>query len=323
MNVMTKGSNSCGQLGIKKADTSQIFSSVKFPPNQVFVHAVCGSNNSLLLTNQSIVWGFGDNSKNQLGLTQAHVIKPTRIKSLYGIPIIQLAAGKYHTLALTKTGLIFGSGSDLRNQLGSGKNLKHFQLLEFFSGIFMNRIAYGFYSGSIDEYGSVYVWGINGFPPQCHELPNGEKFVDLSFGEQGRYAVLTSKNRLFVCNYFDSDGNQVHDLVQINNVNARLSHVTYFGDSFLVLANQDLSKQMHHNQIKIPYISSKNLQLLFLNSNSDEVIQNLFSSLSTLNGCFLLDSVQESSSNTESGVDLETINSFYQGQKILYHILVY
>jgi alpha-tubulin suppressor-like RCC1 family protein len=56
------------------------------------------------LTQQSKVFGFGDNSKKQIGLSAEQILKPTIIGKLIGFPIVQVAAGSGHSLVFTKAG---------------------------------------------------------------------------------------------------------------------------------------------------------------------------------------------------------------------------
>jgi alpha-tubulin suppressor-like RCC1 family protein len=60
-----------------------------------------------LLTDQSLLYGFGDNSYNQLGIPSEtlKVFQPTLIK-VFGSPFIQIAGGNNHSLCLTSRGLI-------------------------------------------------------------------------------------------------------------------------------------------------------------------------------------------------------------------------
>ncbi|GAB5578415.1 probable E3 ubiquitin-protein ligase HERC4 isoform X1 [Prionailurus iriomotensis] len=84
------------------------------------VQVACGYYHSLALSKASEVFCWGQNKYGQLGLgidckKQA---SPQLIKSLLGIPFMQVAAGGAHSFVLTLSGAIFGWGRNKFGQLG-------------------------------------------------------------------------------------------------------------------------------------------------------------------------------------------------------------
>ncbi len=65
------------------------------------------------------VYTWGSNSVGQLGLgDQIDRHSPTLMDALWGLPVVQLAAGESHSLALTTSGHMFAWGSNHYGQLG-------------------------------------------------------------------------------------------------------------------------------------------------------------------------------------------------------------
>jgi alpha-tubulin suppressor-like RCC1 family protein len=79
-----------------------------------------GNTFSLALTADGSVWGWGDNSKGQLGAasTLAKSTAPVRVAGLDHV--VQIAAAGDHALALKSDGSLFAWGSNLNGELGSG-----------------------------------------------------------------------------------------------------------------------------------------------------------------------------------------------------------
>jgi alpha-tubulin suppressor-like RCC1 family protein len=81
--------------------------------SQSIVQISCGYYYFLFLTEDGKVYVMGNNSFGQLGL--GHKIscsKPVYLKSLQGIPVMQIASGAYHSMVLTVSGNIFSFGKN-------------------------------------------------------------------------------------------------------------------------------------------------------------------------------------------------------------------
>lgn len=57
---------------------------------------------------------WGDNSHGQLGIGQMAYSKglPYKVKSLLGLPLVEISAGGYHCMILTMSGAVFGWGKN-------------------------------------------------------------------------------------------------------------------------------------------------------------------------------------------------------------------
>ncbi|KAN0043134.1 hypothetical protein ACTA71_010771 [Dictyostelium dimigraforme] len=95
-----------------------------------FTQVSCGVDHCLALTNNGHVFGWGDNKYGQIGqLSFSSVIKidtttPIRIgESLTNEFVTQIVSGAYHSMALTKSSVIYAWGLNDKCQIGEiGKN---------------------------------------------------------------------------------------------------------------------------------------------------------------------------------------------------------
>ena len=78
-----------------------------------------GENHSLILTKSGQLYSFGFNSQGQLGLnnTQNYCV-PTLVESMQSLKIIQIAAGRNHSVALDNKNDVYACGSGQDGQLG-------------------------------------------------------------------------------------------------------------------------------------------------------------------------------------------------------------
>lgn len=117
------GSNKNGQLGIGIA-ASQSHPVPVFLPIGVVGHCAqiaAGNAHSLALTTEGQLFAWGDNDHGQLGDGSfSRSMMPTAVLTPAGHPQPwqQIAAGRYHTLALTADGKLFAWGSNKGGQLG-------------------------------------------------------------------------------------------------------------------------------------------------------------------------------------------------------------
>lgn len=75
---------------------------------------------------RSQVFAWGCNTSGQLGLGDVqtrHV--PALVDALWALPVVQLAAGDSHSLALTSNGYMFAWGSNKHGQLGLLPEAEH------------------------------------------------------------------------------------------------------------------------------------------------------------------------------------------------------
>ncbi|KZC13149.1 putative E3 ubiquitin-protein ligase HERC4 [Dufourea novaeangliae] len=115
------GSNAEGQLGLNSKTVMECMPRmVKVLGTSVIVQIACGTKHTLALTNDGELYSWGSNNEGQLGLGSdiKNEIKPKLITSLVGIPIAFIACGGYHSIAISKSGAVFGWGKNTFGQLG-------------------------------------------------------------------------------------------------------------------------------------------------------------------------------------------------------------
>ncbi|CAD7697676.1 unnamed protein product [Ostreobium quekettii] len=126
--VYSWGSNEHGQLGQGDLapDCVRKPRVVKALHGKMVMQVVCGKFHTLAVTAQSHVYGWGQNSQGQLGLgdrVERHT--PTHVDALWALPVKQLAAGDWHSMALTNSGFLFTWGCNQQGQLGLPPDAEH------------------------------------------------------------------------------------------------------------------------------------------------------------------------------------------------------
>ncbi|PFX27678.1 regulator of chromosome condensation-like [Stylophora pistillata] len=181
--VYTWGCNDEGALGrVTSSENGEEFTAGPVQDiesvNVVMVSA--GDSHTMALSDQGTVYGWGTyrDASGQVGL-QADGVKhkPTVILTLQNNPIIKIASGNDHTVALTKDGNIFTWGCAEQGQLGrimgcftsrggrrglqyilNPKQVRDKKRLTF------KDIFCGSYSTfAVSQYGAVYAWGLNNY----------------------------------------------------------------------------------------------------------------------------------------------------------------
>jgi alpha-tubulin suppressor-like RCC1 family protein len=126
--LYTFGNNHSGQLGKGTSDNSAhpTPEAVTLPgATGPVVQVAAGWESSLALTSTGQLYTFGNDEDGQLGNGEANgAPHPTpEAITLPGLTgsIVQIAAGKNHSLVLTSSGQLYAFGSDQYGQLGNGK----------------------------------------------------------------------------------------------------------------------------------------------------------------------------------------------------------
>ncbi len=123
--VITWGGNRWGQLG-----DGQLTSSTKIHvPLQLrhrpVISVACGENHSLVMTVGGNVYGWGENTQGQLGLSDTtNRLRPEQIKALRSMGATKIAAGRNHSLVISQGGLLLAFGSNNHGQCGVDSEVK-------------------------------------------------------------------------------------------------------------------------------------------------------------------------------------------------------
>ena len=165
--LFTWGDNSQGQLGL--GDVQARLSPTAVPGTGTVVAIAAGANHALALRSDGSVLAWGKNSDGQLGVGDfdARAV-PTPVAALAGRGITQLAAGEFHSLALSSDGRVRGWGSSLRGEVGVAANTANgfgnFVLPALLPGVAgASAIAAGArHSMALLNDGTLRTWGDNG-----------------------------------------------------------------------------------------------------------------------------------------------------------------
>ena len=162
--VWSWGDNSDGQLGQPDAGRSLLPRPVKGLDNVITVAA---SRHTLALTSDGKVFAWGRNSSGQLGNGKFGLkekeMRPVLVSGLSDI--VAIAAGWEHSLALSRSGIVYAWGSRSHGQLGDGvcETGKPDAKPSKVSGL-QNIVAIaagGQHSLALSKDGTVYAWGNN------------------------------------------------------------------------------------------------------------------------------------------------------------------
>ena len=111
--VFVFGSNKRGQLGVKQLDSGESRSYIPRPIDDIprMISVCCGANHIVCIDENFCVWGWGDNSKNQLGLEfYKNDTEQPQILDNGLPPIMQIACGGLFTVCLDFDGNIWTFG---------------------------------------------------------------------------------------------------------------------------------------------------------------------------------------------------------------------
>ncbi|CAJ0961629.1 unnamed protein product, partial [Mesorhabditis belari] len=110
--VFSWGNNISGQLGLNDKGTVEKPKRVEF--NTQICQVACGPDHTIFLAQNGNVYVCG------LQYDGATIHKPTQITDLIGVPIVRIAAGGRHWVALSSSGSVFTWGQNDCGQLGTG-----------------------------------------------------------------------------------------------------------------------------------------------------------------------------------------------------------
>uniref|UniRef100_H2S6M8 HECT domain-containing protein n=1 Tax=Takifugu rubripes TaxID=31033 RepID=H2S6M8_TAKRU len=146
--VLSCGYNSDGQLGRKKNNNKK-----KRTPGCVeglghIVQVACGQDHSLAVSACGRVFSWGAAESGQLGTDQmsSRPRQDLTVPIPLPVPVIQVACGKSHSVALTKGGDVLSWGSNFFGQLGLGKGIQSQPrpaLIYHLTGVAVSQVSAG------------------------------------------------------------------------------------------------------------------------------------------------------------------------------------
>lgn len=161
--VITAGDNQLGQLGNGSTNAPDEWVFVTPPGLETGATSVAaGYYHTLALTSQGGFWGWGDNSRGQLG----NGVETTRSvpREVTGLSqVTQIAAGHRHSLALRADGTVWAWGDNDEGALGGGSEARISTVPTASIGLPPIRqiAAAGASSAALDHNGQLWAWGAN------------------------------------------------------------------------------------------------------------------------------------------------------------------
>ena len=165
--VYAWGFNGSGQLGNGGTANQSVPVKVAVPSGVNVTAVAAGWDQSLALTSTGAVLAWGLNSHGELGngsLKNSRV--PVAVMLPAGVKVVAIAAGQYHSLAVSSTGTVYAWGDNLYGQLGDGTtgNSSVPVRVSLPAGVLATAVGAGDnHSLVVTSTGSVYAWGRNDF----------------------------------------------------------------------------------------------------------------------------------------------------------------
>jgi alpha-tubulin suppressor-like RCC1 family protein len=167
--VWTWGSNDDGKLGVAAGNPQRTAVHVTSLTSTVTKVAAAGGGHSLALMFDKTVKSWGRNTSGQLGVnsTASPITTPGTVVTGTGdlANVIDIAAGRSHSLFLLGNGTVWSCGYNFVGQLGDGSTTNRYFAVQVL-GITGNatQIAAGFdHSLARMSDGTVWAWGLNNY----------------------------------------------------------------------------------------------------------------------------------------------------------------
>uniref|UniRef100_A0A5F8G497 HECT and RLD domain containing E3 ubiquitin protein ligase 4 n=1 Tax=Monodelphis domestica TaxID=13616 RepID=A0A5F8G497_MONDO len=213
--VYAWGLDTDGQLGLPGTEEYiKVPRNIKSLTDIQIVQIACGYYHSLALSKGSEVFSWGQNKHGQLGLgfELKSQSAPQLIKSLLGIPFMQVAAGGAHSFVLTLSGAIFGWGRNKFGQLGLNDENDRF-VPNLLKSLRSQKIVYiccgEDHTAALTKEGGVFTFGAGGYgqlghnstsheinPRKVFELM-GSIVTQIACGRQHTSAFVPSSGRIY------------------------------------------------------------------------------------------------------------------------------
>lgn len=161
--VYTFGSGEDGRLGHGNQYNVYEPRLVDSMKNINIIQVAAGGTHSVILADQGTVFSFGRGAFGQLGhnITSSELI-PKKVEALENVVVTQVAAGGYHTIAMTEQGTLYSFGFGRDGQLGHRSKMNELRprLVEGLTHELVVQVAAsGYHSIALTNKGEVYTFG--------------------------------------------------------------------------------------------------------------------------------------------------------------------
>ena len=167
--VFSFGSNNFGQLGSETIADIVYVRGIQdsFSCDCVVSRVSCGTDHTLVATEDGLLFSWGANHYGQLGVANRvnFITKATRIDAIPNV--INVACGAYHSMVMNDKGEVFTFGSNFFGELGINNQSIRFQYTPTIVNLGINNLSTvtsissgPFTSIAITDSGIVYIWGM-------------------------------------------------------------------------------------------------------------------------------------------------------------------
>ena len=161
------GLNNQGQLGNNSTTISRIPAAVQMPAGVSFQYITAGDEHTCALATTGHAYCWGANGYGQLGNNSTtDSLTPAAVQMPAGVSFQSIAAGYYHTCALTTTGKAYCWGMNSQGRLGNNSTADSRipVAVQMPAGVSFQSIAAGTaYTCALATTGQVYCWGMNDY----------------------------------------------------------------------------------------------------------------------------------------------------------------
>ncbi|OQS00875.1 regulator of chromosome condensation (RCC1) [Thraustotheca clavata] len=162
--LFTFGYGECGRLGHGDEEAIDQPKQVMYFENKPVLHAACGREHTMVVTQSNQLYGFGWGEAGRLGTGESgKALEPQPVN----LPdVVKVGCGREHTLAITQSGELYAFGAGYSGRLGVGTeedvHLPQRVVFEDESTQIVAAEGGECHSAAIDSDGNVYTWGFGG-----------------------------------------------------------------------------------------------------------------------------------------------------------------